>query len=311
MQMNLWGQLTVEAMKVSALKRGTGCESEYLQITSDWGVKIFRNPFHCSARFQNFLSEQSLMESSLWARVCEQVRLMKYFESLNRGPKVYDMFIVFDEENDCYFPAVKMEHIEYKPYGMLNNNKIRGYNRFVEALDQRFGNTDHHADNVVYDARDNRFKIIDFGAFEPQLVTAEGRAAQKKMREDGRRIRREMELELKRDREAARANQPIGGTIIVGDLHIPNYNAQPKKFRDVFIDFRINFDHMMMDALIGHRHEPGQGRLFKIEEPPVDPVNLPEPIMKKRAEKRQFMERVQKFVSKPDWRQRNNFKRAA
>jgi hypothetical protein len=163
---------TIESLENNSITLAGGWEARYYQMTSATGIKVFKSIFTagCLRDFEPeevkhfFGTPAELKNSPLWRRIQEVFFIMKYFQMKRRGPKVFQMLIV--QDGNFFLPAIEMEHVEVD--SAYNSPRRRGYWRFITMLAKAWGDIDHEGtNNVVYDVKAKRFKVLDFGTFDP------------------------------------------------------------------------------------------------------------------------------------------------
>lgn len=294
-QMSLFGmghQSTSELKSRAVGEVCRGAESMYVRISETEGIKIFRTPIRMDwserENFNAYYSVDALMQTELWKMAETQVAIMKYFHSISRGPEVFELSAVYDEDRQCFFPAIKMEHIQHTPIHNMGWNKQaeriqKSYNRFRTMLEERYGDVDGHTGNIVWDVNAKRFKIIDFGAFTPMLATEDGRAGIKVQF-----LRRKEYQRLERERMCMEPRQQNffvnPGFEFFGHMH------EPKGLHHIIVHVDI-----------------GAGYIKHLDEKPLPAAGMD----RVKEMKRRHREFINKFVPKQDDVHSRKFKNAA
>jgi hypothetical protein len=162
--------LTTSWLYKTCIGKDNGVESRYYQMDEYYGIKVMVNPSRTSG-FCHTKSEQECRSSPAWTEAERQARIMNLLAKKRRAPKAYEILVIYDELDHCFYPAIKVEHISFcliysEPNGHLR--KVRGLARekIMNILygDNAFDYSDMHESNFVFNKKLRRFMIIDFGS---------------------------------------------------------------------------------------------------------------------------------------------------
>lgn len=163
--------MDVRDLERGAIKKAYGVESIYFQMTQDWGVKILRDPIGpFRGHDLKFQTPEELLAHDYWKEAMEIAKIMKFFETKKRGPILYEVFIIWDNDQETYAVALKLEHIKFtmmayeEPETGWTKAKYRAFCRISGIVQNKYGIWDTHNENLVFCQRTKKFKVLDFGS---------------------------------------------------------------------------------------------------------------------------------------------------
>ena len=162
--------------------QGEGTEALYFQMTEKIGVKVwFRAHQVCES--DKTRDPKVLQNSLLWEHLTSQRRNLNKLAEIGIAPASLGMLIV--QDGSRFLPAMIQQHISF--YRDLTQGQIEILNNATFALEQCFGSSDLHTENLVICSQTQSLKLLDLGAVSPDAFSEEGFQVWKKVCSDAKR----------------------------------------------------------------------------------------------------------------------------